>query len=82
MVQDDAARAAAGEAGLPWFRGGLVEHSGGGLPIMSARHSPWGRRHAQAMIDGDLRDHMWAFIMQGEDLPVRDQHGRPQPLDP
>jgi gluconate 2-dehydrogenase alpha chain len=88
MVQDDAARTAAAEAGLPWFRGGLVEHSGGGLPIMSARHSPWGRAHAQAMIDGDLREHMWAFIMQGEDLPyatntvdlspsVRDARGYP-----
>jgi choline dehydrogenase-like flavoprotein len=88
MVQDDAARAAAKEAGLPWIRGGLVEHSGGGLPIMSARHSPWGRAHAEAMIAGDLRDHMWAFIMQGEDLPyatntvdlspsIRDARGYP-----
>jgi len=69
MVQDDRARAAAAEAGLPWLRGGLVEHSGSGLPIMEARHSPWGRHHAQAMRDSNLRDRMWAFIMQGEDLP-------------
>ena len=32
MVQDDRSREAAIGAGLPWFRGGLVEHSGGGLP--------------------------------------------------
>jgi gluconate 2-dehydrogenase alpha chain len=69
MVQDDRSRAAAAEAGLPWIRGGLVEHSGGGLPIMEARHSPWGRHHAQTMRDSNLRDRMWAFIMQGEDLP-------------
>jgi len=88
MVQDDAARAAAAAAGLPWMRGGMVEHSGGGLPIMEARHSPWGRRHAQAMREANLREHMWAFIMQGEDLPyptnavdlspsVRDARGFP-----
>jgi gluconate 2-dehydrogenase alpha chain len=68
MVHDDRSRAAAADAGLPWFRGGMVEHSGGGLPIMEARHSPWGRHHAQAMRDSNLREHMWAFIMQGEDL--------------
>ena len=54
---------------LPWIRGGLVEHAGGGHPIMEARHSPWGRLHAQVMRDSSLRNHMWAFIMQGEDLP-------------
>jgi gluconate 2-dehydrogenase alpha chain len=69
MVQDDRTRQAAAGAGLPWFRGGLVEHSGGGLPIMEARHSPWGRHHAQAMRESNLRERMWAFIMQGEDLP-------------
>jgi choline dehydrogenase-like flavoprotein len=88
MVQDDAARAAAKDGGVPWIRGGLVEHSGGGHTIMAARHTPWGRAHAQAMMAGDLRDHMWAFIMQGEDLPyatnavdlspsVRDARGYP-----
>ena len=69
MVQDDRTRTAAAGAGLPWFRGGLVEHSGGGLPIMEARHSPWGRQHAQVMRESNLRERMWAFIMQGEDLP-------------
>jgi choline dehydrogenase-like flavoprotein len=68
MVQDDASRAAAAEAGLPWIRGGLVEHAGGGHAIMEARHTPWGRHHAQSMRDSNLGDRMWAFIMQGEDL--------------
>ena len=68
MIQDEASRAAAKEAGLPWFRGGMVEHSGGGLPIMEARYTPWGRLHAQAMRDSNMRERMWAFIMQGEDL--------------
>ena len=68
MIQDEASRAAAKEAGLPWFRGGMVEHSGGGLPIMEARYTQWGRHHAQAMRDSNMRERMWAFIMQGEDL--------------
>ncbi len=68
MIQDDASRAAAAAAGLPWLRGGMVEHSGGGLPIMEARHSPWGRHHARTMRESNLRERMWAFIMQGEDL--------------
>jgi choline dehydrogenase-like flavoprotein len=68
VVQDDRSRAAAAAAGLPWIRGGLVEHAGGGLPIAEARHLPWGDGHAQAMRDSTLSDHMWVFIMQGEDL--------------
>jgi choline dehydrogenase-like flavoprotein len=88
MVQDDASRAAAAEADLPWIRGGLVEHAGGGHLTMEARHSPWGRHHAQAMRDSNLGDHMWVFVMQGEDLPyatntvdlspsIRDARGLP-----
>jgi choline dehydrogenase-like flavoprotein len=88
MIQDDASRAAAAKAGLPWMRGGMVEHSGGGLPIMEARHSPWGRHHARTMRESNLRERMWAFIMQGEDLAyatntvdlspsVRDARGLP-----
>ena len=69
MVQDDASRAAAAEGGLPWIRGGLVEHAGGGHPTMEARHVPWGRHHAQAMRDSNLGERMWVFVMQGEDLP-------------
>jgi choline dehydrogenase-like flavoprotein len=69
MVQDDASRAAAAEAGLPWIRGGLVEHAGGGHPTLEARYAPWGRHHAQVMRDSNLGQHMWVFCMQGEDLP-------------
>ena len=88
MVQDDATRAAAAEGGLPWIRGGLVEHAGGGHPTMEARHVPWGRHHAQAMRDSNLGERMWVFVMQGEDLPyatntvdlspsIRDARGLP-----
>ena len=69
MVQDDASRAAAAEAGLPWIRGGLVEHAGGGFPIGGARHVPWGSGHARAMRDANMSEQIWVFIMQGEDLP-------------
>ncbi|HEY2215420.1 MAG TPA: GMC family oxidoreductase [Acidimicrobiales bacterium] len=68
MVQDDASRAAAAADGLPWIRGGLVEHSGGGHLVMEAHHTPWGPLHAQVMKASHLGQHMWAFIMQGEDL--------------
>jgi choline dehydrogenase-like flavoprotein len=68
-VQDDASRAAAKEAGLPWIRGGLVEHAGGGHLIMEAHYTPWGRQHVGTMRDSVMGDRMWAFIMQGEDLP-------------
>jgi choline dehydrogenase-like flavoprotein len=88
MVQDDASRSAAAAAGLPWIRGGLVEHAGGGHLTMEARIAPWGRLHAQTMRDSNLGDRMWAFIMQGEDLPyatntidlspsIRDARGLP-----
>ncbi|HUJ64436.1 MAG TPA: GMC family oxidoreductase, partial [Acidimicrobiales bacterium] len=88
MIPDARSRAAAREAGLPWLRGGMVEHSGGGLPIGEARISPWGTNHAAAMRDSPNRRHLWALIMQGEDLPqatntidldptVRDARGFP-----
>jgi choline dehydrogenase-like flavoprotein len=88
IVGDEASRAAASEAGLPWIRGGLVEHGGGGLPIMEAKHLPWGEHHPALMVDSPIRGHIWAFIMQGEDLPyasnrvdldptVRDARGFP-----
>jgi gluconate 2-dehydrogenase alpha chain len=88
IVGDDASRAAAAEAGLPWIRGGLVEHGGAGLPIMEAKHLPWGKDHAALMSDSAFRTRLWAFIMQGEDLPyagnrvdldptVRDARGYP-----
>jgi choline dehydrogenase-like flavoprotein len=69
MVQDEGSRAAAAEAGLPWIRGGLVEHAGGGHPVLEARHTPWGRDHARIMRESNLGNRMWVFCMQGEDLP-------------
>ena len=42
------------------------------------RHSPWGTAPRPAMRESNLRERMWAFIMQGEDLPYADQHGRPR----
>jgi choline dehydrogenase-like flavoprotein len=88
VVMDSDARAAAKEAGLPWIRGGIVEHGGPSLPIMEAKHYPWGQMHKQLMRSSPLRDFMWAFTMQGEDLPqptnrvdldpeVRDARGLP-----
>jgi gluconate 2-dehydrogenase alpha chain len=69
VIVDDAARAAAREAGLPWIRGGLVEHGGPSLPVMEAKLYPWGARHKSLMRSSPMRDRMWAFTMQGEDLP-------------
>lgn len=68
VVMDDEARAAAKEAGLPWIRGGMVEHGGPSLPIMEAKIYPWGEAHRKLMRSSPMRDHMWAFTMQGEDL--------------
>jgi gluconate 2-dehydrogenase alpha chain len=69
VIVDDAARMAARQAGLPWIRGGLVEHGGPHLPIMEAKLYPWGARHKMLMRSSPMRDRMWAFTMQGEDLP-------------
>ena len=69
MIVDDARAAAAAEAGLPWIRGGLVEHGGGGQPVMEAQFYPWGGQAQVAHAQSPLRDRMWAFTMQGEDLP-------------
>lgn len=68
MIVDAAARAAAREADLPWLRGGLVEHGGGSLPIMEAQAYPWGPEHKRLMRHSPMRDRLWAFTMQGEDL--------------
>jgi len=88
VVVDDEARAAARRAGLPWLRGGMVEHGGPSLPIMEAKLYPWGASHKQLMRSSPMRDRLWAFTMQGEDLPqptnrvdldpsVRDARGYP-----
>ena len=69
IVPDAAALAAARDAGLPFIRGGIVEHGAAGHPVMEAIYSPSGRGHARAMLDSPMRDRMAVFTMQGEDLP-------------
>jgi choline dehydrogenase-like flavoprotein len=69
MVPDELALAAARDSGLPYFRGGIVEHGGAGHPIMEAVHLPPGEMHTRLMLDSTMRDCMAAFTMQGEDLP-------------
>jgi gluconate 2-dehydrogenase alpha chain len=88
MIPDEESLTAAKAAGLPWFRGGMVEHGGPAHPIMEAKLAPWGPFHKQVMRESTMRDHLWGFIMQGEDLPqdvnqvdldptVRDVRGYP-----
>ncbi|HEV3351331.1 MAG TPA: GMC family oxidoreductase [Acidimicrobiales bacterium] len=88
LVPDAISQRAAVDAGLPWFRGGMVEHCGPAGPIMEAKLYPWGEAHARSMRDSQLRERMWGFTMQGEDMPqptnrvdldpsVRDVRGLP-----
>jgi choline dehydrogenase-like flavoprotein len=70
LVPDEASMRAAREAGLPWFRGGMVEHAGPAHPILEAKLYPWGPSHKDNMRASPLRQHLWGFCMQGEDLPV------------
>ncbi len=88
MIPDESSQAAARAAGLPWLRGGMVEHSGGGMPVGEAKIYPWGPEHGRLMKGSLNRRHVWALIMQGEDLPyatntidldptVRDARGYP-----
>jgi gluconate 2-dehydrogenase alpha chain len=69
MVPDADAMAAARAAGLPWIRGGTVEHGGGGSPLMEATTYPPGPQHNRSMRDSAIRDRLFAFTMQAEDLP-------------
>jgi len=69
MIPDERSIQAAKDAGLPWIRGGLVEHSGGGMPAREAKIYPWGANHGELMKNSPMRRHLFAFIMQGEDLP-------------
>ena len=86
MIVDDDVRAFARDHGLPYFRAGIVEHGGGGGPILEAIYTQPGITHTREMLDSEMRDRMWAFTVQGEDLPqvtnrvdldptVRDVHG-------
>jgi choline dehydrogenase-like flavoprotein len=69
MLVDDESTAYAREHGLPYFRGGLVEHGGSGHPVLEAIHTPGGPAHTRSMLESPMRDRMWVFTMQGEDLP-------------
>ncbi|MGZ7018660.1 MAG: GMC family oxidoreductase [Acidimicrobiia bacterium] len=69
IVPDAAALEAARDAGLPFIRGGIVEHGAAGHPIQEAVYTPSGRGHSRTMLDSPMRDRMAAFTMQGEDLP-------------
>jgi choline dehydrogenase-like flavoprotein len=68
IVGDEAQHAAAVAAGLPWIRGGLVEHGGAGQPVQESLIYGPGAHHAAAMRDSSLRERLWVFTMQGEDL--------------
>src|SRR5581483_1130966 len=69
IVPGPAEMAAAREAGLPWIRGGTVEHGGGGTPLMESMTYPSGPQHNLSMRDSAIRDRLFAFTMQAEDLP-------------
>jgi gluconate 2-dehydrogenase alpha chain len=70
IVPDAAARAAAHDAGLPFLRGGIVEHGAAGHPVLEAiQTTPPGPMHSRLMVDSPMRDRMAVFTMQGEDLP-------------
>jgi choline dehydrogenase-like flavoprotein len=69
LVPDAESLAAAQEAGLPWFKGGMVEHAGPAHPVLEAKLAPWGGAHKDAMRRSQMREHLWGFCMQGEDLP-------------
>ncbi|MET0901704.1 MAG: GMC family oxidoreductase, partial [Acidimicrobiales bacterium] len=62
-------RGAARAAGLPWLRGGVVEHGAGPGPIDEASSYPAGEPHRRSMEESALRRRLWVFTMQGEDLP-------------
>ena len=69
MIDTPEIRAAARDAGLPWLRGGTTEHGSGRGPIGEAGTYGRGEHHLPSMQDSALRRRIWAFTMQGEDLP-------------
>jgi gluconate 2-dehydrogenase alpha chain len=71
IVPTDADLSAARAAGLPYFRGGIVEHGSAAGPVMEAKTYSPGPLHNVSMQRSDLRDRLWVFTMQGEDLPQR-----------
>jgi choline dehydrogenase-like flavoprotein len=71
--------AAARAQGLPWFRGGIVEHGGALGPVLEAKTYQPGPGHHASMRASALRNRLWVFTMQGEDLA---QPGNRVDLDP
>ncbi len=69
MVDTAEMRSVARDAGLPWVRGGVVEHGSGPGPIDEAMTAPRGGAHHAAMADSALRRRLWVLTAQGEDLP-------------
>jgi gluconate 2-dehydrogenase alpha chain len=69
MIDTPEMRAVAADAGLPWVRGGTTEHGAGQHPISEALNYGRGEHHLPSMQDSALRRRLWAFTMQGEDLP-------------
>jgi choline dehydrogenase-like flavoprotein len=86
MIVDADVRAYAKEHGLPYFRSGIVEHGGGSGPIIEGMFTTPGITHTREMLESKMRDRMWAFTIQGEDVPqvtnrvdldprIKDVHG-------
>jgi choline dehydrogenase-like flavoprotein len=69
IIPDPESFTVAREAGLPWIKGGMVEHCGPAHPIMEASTYEWGAAHKTMMRESPFRDHLVAMCMQGEDLP-------------
>ena len=69
IIVDDAAKAEARAHGLPWVKGGLVEHCSPSHPIAEAKGYPWGTEHKDLMRRSPLRDCFLGFCMQGDDVP-------------
>ena len=68
MIDTPVLRAAAAAAGLPWVRGGVVEHGAANAPVEEATTYGGGPGHTATMVDSGIRRRMWVFTMQGEDL--------------
>ena len=49
IIVDEAAKAEANAHGLPWIKGGLVEHCSPSHPIAEAKGYPWGTEHKGLM---------------------------------
>lgn len=71
IVGDQASASTARSAGLPWMRGGLVEHGAAAGPITEATSYGPGAHHGAAMRDSSLRRRLWVFTLQAEDVAQR-----------